>query len=393
VKVLHVLDHSLPIGSGYSYRSRSILAAQRRLGLEPVVLTSPKQGSPRDGQEIVDGLRHYRTGPAGGRLPFVRELALMWKVAARLVDIARREKVEVVHAHSPLLNGLPAVLAGRRLGLPVVYEVRSFWEDAAVSHGSFREGSMRYRISRALDTLVLRRADRVVAICEGIRREVARRGVAAERIAVVPNGVEPEWLIPRARADRLASQLGIGQGPVFGYLGSFSFYEGLPFLVEAAPDFLGSSDDGRLLLVGGGRDEAPVRALARKAGGRVIVMGRVPQEQVPDIYTLLDVLVLPRRRMRLTELVTPLKPLEAMAMSRSVLASDVGGHAELIQDGTTGLLFEAENRDALVTRARALGSDSGLRERLGREARRYVSVDRNWDRLVARYLPVYAGAA
>ncbi len=393
MKVLHVLDHSLPIGSGYSYRSRSILAAQRRLGLEPVVLTSPKQGSPRDGQEIVDGLRHYRTGPAGGRLPFVRELALMWKVAARLVDIARREKVEVVHAHSPLLNGLPAVLAGRRLGLPVVYEVRSFWEDAAVSHGSFREGSMRYRISRALDTLVLRRADRVVAICEGIRREVARRGVAAERIAVVPNGVEPEWLIPRARADRLASQLGIGQGPVFGYLGSFSFYEGLPFLVEAAPDFLGSSDDGRLLLVGGGRDEAPVRALARKAGGRVIVMGRVPQEQVPDIYTLLDVLVLPRRRMRLTELVTPLKPLEAMAMSRSVLASDVGGHAELIQDGTTGLLFEAENRDALVTRARALGSDSGLRERLGREARRYVSVDRNWDRLVARYLPVYAGAA
>jgi glycosyltransferase involved in cell wall biosynthesis len=232
-----------------------------------------------------------------------------------------------------------------------------------------------------------------VAICEGIRREVARRGVAAERIAVVPNGVEPEWLIPRARADRLASQLGIGQGPVFGYLGSFSFYEGLPFLVEAAPDFLGSSDDGRLLLVGGGRDEAPVRALARKAGGRVIVMGRVPQEQVPDIYTLLDVLVLPRRRMRLTELVTPLKPLEAMAMSRSVLASDVGGHAELIQDGTTGLLFEAESRDALVTRARALGADSGLRERLGREARRYVSVDRNWDRLVARYLPVYAGAA
>lgn len=393
MKVLHVLDHSLPIGSGYSYRSRSILAAQRRLGLEPVVLTSPKQGSPRDGQEIVDGLRHYRTGPAGGRLPFVRELALMWKVAARLVDIARREKVEVVHAHSPLLNGLPAVLAGRRLGLPVVYEVRSFWEDAAVSHGSFREGSMRYRISRALDTLVLRRADRVVAICEGIRREVARRGVAAERIAVVPNGVEPEWLIPRARADRLASQLGIGQGPVFGYLGSFSFYEGLPFLVEAAPDFLGSSDDGRLLLVGGGRDEAPVRALARKAGGRVIVMGRVPQEQVPDIYTLLDVLVLPRRRMRLTELVTPLKPLEAMAMSRSVLASDVGGHAELIQDGTTGLLFEAESRDALVTRARALGSDSGLRERLGREARRYVSVERNWDRLVARYLPVYSGAA
>jgi glycogen synthase len=393
VRVLHVLDHSLPIGSGYSYRSRSLVAAQRRLGLEPVILTSPKQGTSRDGEELVDGIPHYRTGQAGGRLPFVREVALMWRVAARLVEVARREQVDVVHAHSPLLNGLPAVLAGRRLRLPVVYEVRSFWEDAAVSHGTFREGSVRYRISRALETLVLRRADRVVAICEGIRREVAGRGVAAERIAVVPNGVEPDWLEPRPRAGWLAADLGIGPGPVFGYLGSFSFYEGLPFLVEAAPDFLGPSSGGHLLLVGGGRDEAPVRAMAQKAGRRVIFMGRVPQEQVADIYTLLDVLVLPRRRTRLTELVTPLKPLEAMAMSKSVLASDVGGHVELIQDGRTGLLFEAENRDSLVTRARALGSDSGLRERLGREARHYVSVDRTWDRLVTRYLPVYAGAA
>jgi glycogen synthase len=393
VRVLHVLDHSLPIGSGYSYRSRSLLVAQRRLGLEPVVLTSSKQGTSRDGHELVDGIPHYRTGQAGGRLPFVREVALMWKLAARLVEVARREQVDVVHAHSPLLNGLPAVLAGRRLCLPVVYEVRSFWEDAAVSHGTFREGSVRYRSSRALETLVLRRADRVVAICDGIRREVAGRGVAAERITVVPNGVEPDWLEPRPRASWLAADLGIGQGPVFGYLGSFSFYEGLPFLVEATPDFLGSSGGGHLLLVGGGRDEAPVRAMAQKVGRRVIFMGRVPQDQVADIYTLLDVLVLPRRRTRLTELVTPLKPLEAMAMSKSVLASDVGGHVELIQDGRTGLLFEAENRDSLVTRARALGSDSGLRERLGREARHYVSVDRTWDRLVTRYLPVYAGAA
>jgi PEP-CTERM/exosortase A-associated glycosyltransferase len=393
VRVLHVLDHSLPIGSGYSYRSRSLLVAQRRLGLEPVVLTSSKQGTSRDGQELVDGIPHYRTGQAGGRLPFVREVALMWKVAARLVEVARREQVDIVHAHSPLLNGLPALLAGRRLCLPVVYEVRSFWEDAAVSHGTFKEGSARYRISRALETLVLRRADRVVAICDGIRREVAGRGVAGKRITVVPNGVEPDWLEPRPRASWLAADLGIGRGPVFGYLGSFSFYEGLPFLVEATPDFLGSSGGGHLLLVGGGRDEAPVRAMAQKAGRRVIFMGRVPQDQVADIYTLLDVLVLPRRRTRLTELVTPLKPLEAMAMSKSVLASDVGGHVELIQDGRTGLLFEAENRDSLVTRARALGSDSGLRERLGREAHHYVSAGRTWDRLVTRYLPVYAGAA
>ena len=127
--------------------------------------------------------------------------------------------------------------------------------------------------------------------------------MAPERIAVVPTGSSRTGR-PRPRADRLAADLGIGRGPVFGYLGSFSFYEGLPFLVEAAPDFLGSSGGGHLLLVGGGRDEAPVRAMAQKAGRRVIFMGG-SQEQVADIYTLLDVLVLPRRRTRLTELSSP----------------------------------------------------------------------------------------
>src|SRR5713226_5346703 len=210
MKILHVLDHSLPKGSGYSYRSRRIMALQKRLGLEPVVLTSPKQGTAADGHERLDGITHYRTGRAGGRLPFARELRLMLRLASRITRVARAEGAEVIHAHSPSLNGLPALWAGRRLGLRVVYEVRTFWEDAAVNNGTFSEGSLRYRMSRALESMVLRRADRVVAICEGVRGEIVSRGIPSGRVAVVPNGVDAEWLEPRARATDQATQLGLG---------------------------------------------------------------------------------------------------------------------------------------------------------------------------------------
>ena len=390
-RVLHVLDHSLPIGSGYSYRARSIVAFQKRLGLEPLVLTSPKQGTESDGHELVDGIPHYRTGRTGGRLPFARELRLMLRLASRITRVARAESVEIIHAHSPSLNGLPAVWAGRRLGLPVIYEMRTFWEDAAVNNGTFAEGSLRYRVSRAMETMVLRRAQWVVVISEGIRWEVGARGISQGRIALVPNGVDSDWFEPRARATELAARLGLGDGPVFGYIGSFSRYEGLPFLIGAMPELLARFPGARLLLVGGGRDEQAIRAAAQKLGPAVILPGRVPHEQVRDFYTLVDVFVLPRRRIRLTELVTPLKPLEAMAMGVPVLASDIGGHAELISDGETGLLFKAESRESLVEQASRLARDPVLRAQLSAAGRRWVETERTWERIVARYLPIYRG--
>jgi PEP-CTERM/exosortase A-associated glycosyltransferase len=369
------------------------VVSQRRLGLEPIILTSPKHGSDRDGREVLDGVVHYRTARTGGRAPIAHELQLMVKLAARIRQVARDERVDVLHAHSPVLNGLPMIWAGRRLGLRTVYEVRTFWEDAAVSHGTHAEGSLRYRVSRALETMVLRHADAVVAIGTGIRDDVIGRGVPAARVTLVPNGVDAEWLAPRPRATELAARLKVGGGPVFGYVGSFSQYEGLPFLVEAFPRLLARVPGAKLLLAGSGRDEEAVRQAAGRAGSDVLLLGRVPQEQVRDLYTLLDVLVLPRRRMRLTELVTPLKPLEAMAVGTPVLASDIGGHAEMITDGETGLLFKAESSESLVDQAARLAGDPLLRQHLRENARRFVENERTWDRIVTRYASAYASAA
>ncbi len=389
--VLHILDHSLPVMSGYSTRSHSIVTFQRRLGLRPVVLTSPKHPSPGPFSEVLDGIKYHRTPRSPGwerRLPYLAELALILRFAPRVAAVARREGARVLHAHSPVLNALPALWAGRRLGIPVVYEARAFWEDAAVDHGTTREGSLRYRLTRAVETLAFRRADRVVVIAKAMRQEIMSRGVDPQRIHVVPNGVDALRFSPAGRNAALADELGLTGGPVFGFVGSFYHYEGLRFLVDAFRVLRERLPDARLLLVGGGEEESALRAAAGSTSG-VVFTGQVSYARVIDYYSLIDVFVCPRRRMRLTELVTPLKPLEAMAMGLPVLASDVGGLVELIQHQTTGILFRAEDPSALVCGALRLAEDRELRARLGQNARCHITRERTWNHIVSRYLEIY----
>jgi glycogen(starch) synthase len=388
--VLHVLDHSLPAMSGYSTRSRNILVFQREAGLHPVVVTSPKHPVPGPEREMLEGIAHYRTRPGrGANVPYLRELSLMAALVRRIREVARAEGAQVLHAHSPLLNGLPALWAGRRLGLPVVYEARAFWEDAAVDHGTTREGSFRYRLSRRIETWLFRHADRVVVIADAMRDEIVRRGVPPERITVVPNAVDAAEFTPVPRNEVLARKLGLNGAPVLGFIGSFYHYEGLRLLVEAVPALRQRMPGARVLLVGGGEEDAELRALAAATGDAVVFAGRVPYSEVKDYYSLIDIFVCPRRRMRLTDLVTPLKPLEAMAMGCPVLASDVGGQAELIQHDVTGLLFPADSRESLVAGAARLGADPVTRARLSLEARRFVIAERGWKQVVGRYLPLY----
>ena len=397
MKVLHVLDHSVPVFSGYSFRSRSIVTFQKRLGLEPVVLTSPKHGPAPATVEEHDGIRHYRTEPmpAGGfgARPFVREVKLMARLARRIADVARRERVDVIHAHSPVLNGLPAMRVARRLGLPFVYEARAFWEDAAADHGTYAAGSLRYRLGKALETAVFNRADRAITICEGMRSDLVARGVPRERLAVVGNGVDAEWFRPAPRDTGLAARLGVDGGIVFGFVGSFYHYEGLSFLLDAAAELERRLPRARILLVGGGPEEPALRERAARLGGLVRMPGKVPHDEVRSVYSEIDVFVCPRLRSRLTELVTPLKPLEAMAMSRTVLASDVGGQTELVEAGVTGLVFEAERQESFVAEAVRAGADAALRTALGARAREHVLGSRTWERMVSRYPDIYTAAA
>jgi len=391
LRILHVFDHSLPLHSGYSFRSLAILREQRALGWHTFHLTTPKQGAGSALHEEVDGWTFERTPSVDG----VGLLAQMRLTAARLDQLVREHRPDLIHAHSPVLNALPSLWIGRRRRLPVVYEMRASWEDAAVDHGTTTEGSLRYRASRALESLALHRANQVTTICEGLRRDIADRGIAAERITVIPNAVDVSLFQCGVEADfALRRSLRLEGATVLGFAGSFYGYEGLDLLIEAARQMLPRHPQLRLLLVGGGPQEANLKAQAVAAGlqDRVIFTGRVAHAEVQRYYELIDVLAYPRLPIRLTELVTPLKPLEAMAQGRMFVASDVGGHRELVRHGETGFLFSAGNPAAL---AAALEDVLGRRAQwpqIAAQARRFVEVERTWASSVARYREVYRRA-
>jgi PEP-CTERM/exosortase A-associated glycosyltransferase len=395
LRILHILDHSLPHHSGYVFRTLSILKEQRRLGWETFQLTSPKQGECETDQESVDGWHFYRTrqerrGLAKGAMS--SEIMLMKATARRIAELVRELRPHVLHAHSPVLNALPAIWVGRSQRIPVVYEMRASWEDAAVDHGTTSAGSARYRLSRSVETFALRRARQITTICEGLRRDIVARGIPADKVTVIPNAVDVDAFPFHQNGDpSLAAELGLAGFTVLGFAGSFYAYEGLDLLVSALPLLLPRRPEVKLLLVGGGFQLEALKAQARalKLEDRVVFAGRVPHADVHRYYGLIDVLVYPRRSNRLTELVTPLKPLEAMAQGRLLVASDVGGHRELIRDGETGILFRAGDPRALAAAVeRVLGAPEDW-ERLRRAGRRFVESERTWARSVARYADVY----
>ena len=393
MRILHVLDHSIPLHSGYTFRTLALLREQRRLGWETFHLTSPKHTAPGGPEETVDGWHFFRTpAPTGARLPGLTEAALMKATQQRLMEVARQVQPHVLHAHSPVLNAIPALRAGRELGIPVVYEVRAFWEDAAVDHGTTTEGSLRYRLTRRLETHALRRADHVFTICEGLRQDIAARGIPADKVTVIPNAVDIEKFdIGGTPDEALKAQLGLQGATVLGFIGSFYAYEGLDLLLAALPALLKQRPDLRVLLVGGGPQDDALKAQAAALGvaGQVLFTGRVPHAEVGRYYDLVDVLCYPRHSMRLTELVTPLKPLEAMAQGRLLVASDVGGHKELIHDGETGVLFRAGSADALASAVLGLLARRGDWPALRAAGRRFVETERTWRTSAAHYAPVF----
>lgn len=395
MRILHILDHSIPLHSGYSFRTLSILQQQRALGWETFHLTGPKQGDGGALEETVDGWHFYRT-PASKHLlasvPGLAEIGLMGSLTRRIEQVARRIKPDVLHAHSPVLNVIPALRVGRRLGIPVVYEIRAFWEDAAVDHGTCIEGDLRYRLTRGLETYALKRVDAIATICEGLRGDIVARGIPAAKVTVIPNAVDIELFSAGTQANpALRRALGLENAVVLGFIGSFYAYEGLAVLLAAMPSILRQAPHARLLLVGGGPQEAMLRELAAdlNLSDHVVFTGRVPHDAVQRYYDLVDVLVYPRLPMRLTDLVTPLKPLEAMAQGRLLAASDVGGHRELIRDGETGVLFRAGDLHDLTAKVTGLLSAPDRWPGLRNAARRFVESERNWTASVARYRPVY----
>jgi len=277
--------------SGYTFRTRSIVGEQRRLGWETFHLTSPKHAATDCAEEEIEGLHFFRT-----------------------------------------------------------------------------------------------------LFCEGLKTEILERGVPESRVTVIANAVDVgEFQFGAAVDEPLKKQLGTTGCTVIGFIGSFYAYVGLDLLIGAFPLVLEVRPDARLLLVGGGPHEQALREEARRRSlhGKVVFAGRVPHAQVQRYYSIIDIFAYPRHSMRPTELVTPLKPLEAMAQGQLLVASDVGGYRERIRDGQTGVLIRAGSVRALADAVlRPLDQQVGW-PLMGETGRRFVEEERNWANSVARYGPVF----
>ncbi len=377
--------------SGYTFRTRALLKAQQAKGWDVLGVTGARHTQPGPDAEAVEGLTFHRSAPHRAAPAPLGEWREVMVLAEKIESLIATFKPDILHAHSPVMGGIAGSWVAGRHKLPIIYEIRAFWEDAAVGNGTGSDNSLKYMATKGLETYVCHQVDAVAVICDGLRDDLIKRGVARDKILVSPNGVDLELFgAPLPHDAALAEQLGLSDVDVIGYVGSFYDYEGIDDLIAALP-LIDGPRPVHLLLVGGGPKEAELRAqaAASSASARIHFIGRVPHTEVERYYSLIDILAYPRKKMRLTDLVTPLKPLEAMAQRRIVAASSVGGHRELIEDGVTGTLFPPDDPAACAAALSHLLAGRAEWDARRDVARAFVERDRNWLSNISRYEPVY----
>jgi len=395
LKVLHVLEYSRPNISGYSLRSDAIIRHQREIGIETQQLTSQRYQDFTQLQDDVEGVIYERTPASNSflsKIPFVNYLHHINYLAKRIEQAVVANKPDVIQTHSPMFNALAAIKIGNKYNIPVTYEVRALWEDAAVDTGKTKEGSIKYKMIKAIEQRAFEKVDAVSCICEGLKADLIKRGIPPVKIFVTPNAVDINNFQPSYQRDaELEQKFNLSGKKVLAFVGTFFKYEGLHYAISAMKEITKTRKDIHLLLVGAGNELTNLQQQVsdQDLADFVTFVGRVPFAEVSRYYSLADLMVFPRESIRLTELVTPLKPLESMAQYKPVIASDIGGHKELIQDGKTGFLFSADNSAALAAKIIKVIDNKDLLTEISEQGLAFVREERNWLNTAKQYLPVY----
>lgn len=310
--------------------------------------------------------------------------------ADAFVREARLYRPSVIQAASNHIIGLAALIAARRLGIPFVYEVRGLWELSEASSRPGWETSEKFALQVRLETLVAQEADRVLVITDQVREELIRRGVSPELIDVAPNAVDPYRMLPLPKDEAFAKSKGITTDrPVIGFAGSMVPYEGLDVLLRAAAHLRDRGGEFQIVLAGGGSAEASLKDLCTELGldDHVKFLGRLPSSVIPRLISTFTIMPCPRKSEIVTELVSPLKPIEAFAAAKAVVLSDVAPHRSLAGDREErAALFPSGDDDALADLLEALLNDSDRCAALGRAGRLWTLDERSWNKVGSRMI-------
>lgn len=406
-RAVYFLHSSLPYASGgYAVRAHGIAHALHTSGIDIKPYTRPN--FPFDASDLIDENEHLPQVQTIDDIPYQRlhgtvsrgsnnETLYMQDCINKFEAVLRAERPEVVHGRSTYLIALPALIAARRCGIPFVYEISGLWE---IVHESRTDAKSKRRDTdtiRLLEKITAENADHVFTLTEAMRQEMISRGVSPEKITLTPNCVAPEKFIPQTRDDARAAALGIPDNvPVIGYIGSFVDYEGLDDLIEACATIAQKGQDFRLLLVGDGTAFNNIREVVSNSGieDKIILTGRVPHDEVSSYYSLIDICPFPRKAWPVCEMVSPLKPLEAMAMGKAILVSSVAALAEMVTDNVTGCVFKKSDTADLGHKLEVLLQNEALRQTIGNAARDWAVQNRNWgivsDHIIQKYKSVTA---
>lgn len=402
-RVFYQLHNSLPYHSaGYSTRTHGLLTGLRAQGWDVHGVTRlgypydmPKMGElgPIEAVDVVDGVPYHRLSTTPG----IEKKSPITEYVRRYVNAleaeAKRERPAILHAASNHWNGLATVSTANRLGIPSIYEVRGLWE---VTRGSrdpeWAKGGM-YRFMARMEADAAAEATHVLAITQALKDELIRRGVDGDKITVVPNAVDTDRFVPQVRDLELEEQLGFQGKTVIGYIGSVLDYEGLGLLIDAAEKMRATRQDFVVMIVGDGAEleKFQTEVENRDLGAVVKFLGRVPHSHVERYYSLVDIAPFPRLPLPVCEMVSPLKPFEALAMGKAVVASDVAALAEIIDDGRIGLLHRKGDADDLRSKLEVLIDDPDLGATLSAQGRQWVVENRQWAHTAATISSVYAG--
>lgn len=396
MKVLHVLQMSLPNTSGYSIRSKYIVKSQKNAGIHPIVITSPFQEKGDKQLDSFDGIEYYRSKSSAGssKSKMINRMKYLYMIPfyKDILKICKKEKPDIIHAHSSFFCGVPALWVAKKLNIPIIYEVRGVWEDTAVVNNSLKKDSFQYKVIRKLENHAAKNSNRLITISKGLKKEFISRGIEESKVNVVTNGVDINNFKYIDFQDKdLLKQHNLEGKIVLGYVGSVIKLEGLEYLIKAIKKIITHESNIHLLIVGDGKERGELERQVNDLGlqNSITFVGRVPHELVNSYYSIMDMVVLPRINNVVSNIVTPLKPLEIMAVGRPLIASDVGGITEFVEDGINGILFESENVEDLALKILKLINSQKRRDELSRQAREWVCSEKSWDKLAYGYVDIY----
>lgn len=396
--VLYNAHQSMPFHtSGYATRTQGIVKGLKASGWNVNIVT--RMGYPLDtglaphqDADTIDGIAyHYDTIPNRGQRDLPMENYIGY-AAAYLMEHAQALRPSVIHTASNYICGLAGIEAARRLGLPSVYEMRGLWHVTRWSKDPAYIDSDQFALAQQMELQAAAGADHVLAITGALKEWLVEHGIDENKISLAPNAVDLDQFQVRMRDDNFARQTGCAGKIVIGYIGSFVQYEGLDLLIQAVAMLPRVQRDAiKLLWIGDGPalQDLLTQAEALGISDCVVSLGRRPFDEVPRAYSIVDIAVFPRKGQAVCEIISPLKPFEAMAMGKAVIVSDVRPLKEIVEHQKTGLVHEKDNAESLRHALSRMIDDEALRTACGINARAWISETRRWDVTASAISDVY----